>query len=120
MNIYVALAGAAVVLASYAGTFAVGVNYGESRTEANDAKMEKIADAAAGKVANQAAVAISKLKVQKSTVYQRATHEIQNNTVYAGCRHTDGMLGTINEALTGRANPSPNSVMPATNPLDKP
>lgn len=89
-------------LATGLGGYLYGNNVGHDQEKAKQAKLEDVATQAAEKTAGIAADAISKIKVQKSTIVQKATHEIQTRVEYADCKHTDGMLGTINQALTGR------------------
>lgn len=102
MNVYFAAAGLAVVLASYAGTFYMGAEYGDNRRAAREKSTQEIADDAASKAIGDGSKLLSSIVVQNKTVYQKAIHEIQTNTVYRDCRHDSGMLLTINEALTGR------------------
>lgn len=116
MNLYVAIAGAAVVLASYAGTFYVGKDYGESKAEAQQQSNQDLAEQAAQKTAGIAAAAISNIKIQHQTVTQKVIHEIQTNTVYAKCEHPDVVFDAINRALTG-TDASAGGKLPAT---DKP
>lgn len=115
MNIYAIIAGTAVVLASYAGTFYVGKDYGENKAQARSASNEKLAIDAAEKTAHISAEAISGIKVEHTTVNQKAIHEIRTNTVYADCQHPDSMLRAVNQALTGRADSAADSKLPTTN-----
>ena len=107
MNIYFAIAGAAVVLASYAGTFYVGADYGENKAAVRAASTQEIADEAASKAIGDGSKLLSSINITNKTIYQKATREVQTNTVYRDCRHDDGMLATINEALTGRRGSAP-------------
>lgn len=113
MNIYFAAVGVAVVLASYAGTFYVGADYGENKALARAASTQEIADSAAEKSAQIAAQAISGIEIKHQTINQKVIREIQNNPVYVDCRHTDGVLRALNEALTGRPNTAPAVGVPA-------
>lgn len=103
-------------LASGMGGFLYGVPVGRAKAVSEQKKLEEVAEAAAEKVADRSANAISALKVVKSTVIQKGTHEIRTNTVYTDCRHSDGMLRNINEALTGRPDAAAEGVVPKTNP----
>jgi hypothetical protein len=50
-----------------------------------------------------AASAIADIKIRQTTIQGRVEHEIQTNTVYRDCEHTDASLRDINAALTNQA-----------------
>lgn len=108
MNLYLVIAGAAVVLASYAGTFYVGADYGESKALARQNSTQEIVDEAVSKNNLALSDLVSKITVSNQTVYQKAIHEVRTNTVYADCRHTPSMLNAINKSITGRGDTAAN------------
>lgn len=114
MNLYVAIAGAAVVLASYAGTFYIGKDYGQAKCVEQQASNEQLATDAAEKTAQIAAKAISGIQVQHKTVNQEVIREFKTNVVYAKCEHPDVVFNAINRALTG-SNAPPGGKLPASN-----
>lgn len=101
MNVYLAIAGVAVVLASYTGTFYVGKDYGESASEARAASNQQLAEDAAEKSAQIAAKAISGIQIQHQTINQEVIREFKTNVVYAKCEHPDVVFDAVNRALTG-------------------
>ena len=61
-----------------------------------------------------AAAAIAANKPVNQTIVQKATREVQTNTVYRDCLNTAGQLRNINQALTGAAQPAGDSQLPST------
>jgi hypothetical protein len=59
-----------------------------------------------------AANAIAANKPVNQTIVQKATREIETNTVYHDCVNTAGQLRNINQALTGIAQPAGDSKLP--------
>lgn len=112
MNIYFMLGGLLVALASYAGTFYVGASYGEDKQLARAASTQEIVAEAVKARDGQFAVAVDGIEQKRQVITQKVTHEVQTNTIYADCKHTDSMLSTVNEALTGRPDASPASELP--------
>ena len=58
------------------------------------------------------AVGLSNIKVENKTILGRVEREIRTNTVYADCRHPDGVLNDINRALGVGAKPPGGGVLP--------
>lgn len=99
MTVYLILAGLVLTAASGLGGILYGINLGYDRKTAEVATHQQIADAAADKVANRAADAISAIEITNKTIYSKATHEVRTNTVFADCVNTDSMHALIVEAL---------------------
>lgn len=89
------------VSAGVAGIYMQGKKAGKNECQAEAASHQKIADDAAEKVANRAAEAISKIKVQNRTVMNEVQREIQTNVVYRDCQHSPEQLRNLNAAITG-------------------
>lgn len=108
-----ALGAAAIVAIGYtAGVFYTGVDYGDSRASARAKKVDDMVTSAVTAANEASAKAIAQLKITKQTIVQKATREIEIRPEYRDCRHTDGMLATINEALTGKRQKPADSVVP--------
>jgi hypothetical protein len=97
----------ASVAAFSAGVYYQGKKAGKNEIRAEVATQQQIADAAAAKVAHQAAEAISKIKVQNRTVYSEVQREITERPVYRDCQHSPEQLQRLNAALTGASAPEP-------------
>lgn len=83
------------------GGFVYGVNVGQDKATAEQARVETVANRAAEAVANRAADAIAQIEITNKTIYQKATHEVRTNTVYADCVNTDSMFDNLNRSLRG-------------------
>lgn len=81
------------------GGFVYGVNVGQDKATAAQARVEDVVNKAAEAVANRAADAIAQIEITNKTIYQKATHEVRTNTVYADCVNTDGMFDNLNRSL---------------------
>ncbi len=91
----------AAVTAMVAGIYFEGKRAGKADCAERDAVIREAAQAAADSAASAAATAISKIKVQNRTIMNEVQREVQTNTVYRDCRHSDEQLRRINAALTG-------------------
>ena len=93
-----------------------GMDLGQDKEYAKrareDAIVQKVSDAA--QIA--AATAIAANKPINQTIVQRATREVQTNTVYRDCRNTVNGLRDINQALTGADQPASDSQLPGPGP----
>lgn len=112
MSLYLMIGGLVVALASYAGTFFVGAKYGEDKQLAKAASTQEIVAEAVRERDGQFAEAVAGIEQKRQIITQKVTHEIQTNTVYADCKHSDSMLSTVNEALTGRPDGPPAGQLP--------
>ena len=95
MNPYLIIAALAAILAAGAGGFKLGVDH----EVAGQARAEKMVEDTAAVMAETAAKAIAKIRVNNTTIQNEVQREIQTNTVYRDCVHTPGGLLGINKAL---------------------
>ena len=93
-----------------------GMDLGQDKEYAKrareDAIIQKVSDAAQ----TAAATAIAANKPINQTIVQKATREVQTNTVYSTCINTAGQLRNINQALTGSDQPAGDSQLPSSSP----
>lgn len=101
MTVYLLLAGFVLSAATGLGGFVYGVGVGNDKAVAAQAKVEEVANKAAEATANKAVDAIAAIEVTNKTIYNKATHEVRTNTVFADCVNTDSMHNLIVEALRG-------------------
>ena len=107
------LIGAGVAWAlSIAATGAFAYGAGQDNVTAFNAKSVEIVQATREAAQTGAAQAIADKQPVNKTIVQKVQHEIQTNTVYAECKHTDAGLRGVNEALTGRPQPVGDSKLP--------
>jgi hypothetical protein len=87
---------------------------GRDQEIATQAREDKIAKTAADASQTAAAVAISKIEVQRVEITQPVLREVRTKTVYLECKHTPDGLRGVNAALTGRtAEPARGGQLPA-------
>jgi stalled ribosome rescue protein Dom34 len=94
------------------GCFWYGTEVGADSEIAKQKKLDDVVVAVTAAAQTGAAAAIAGNKPVNQTIVQKVQHEIQTNTVYAECKHTDAGMRGINEALTGRAQPAGDSKLP--------
>lgn len=110
----IAFAFVAAVTTMVAGIYFEGKRAGKADCAERAAVIREAAQAAADSAASAAATAISKIKVQNRTIMNEVQREVQTNTVYRDCRHSDEQLRRINAALTGeRAEPAGSGILPS-------
>lgn len=119
------------LLALWAGStsfaYLKGVSEGRQDQRSEQQTLEA-ATAAFREAAQQgAADEIAKIKITNTTIHQKMQREVYTDVVYRDCRHTPDGLRAINQAITGKPDPAPESVVrgagPATRQLfrgDKP
>ena len=94
-----------------------GMDLGQDKEYAKrareDAIVQKVSDAAQ----TAAAKAIAANKPVNQTIVQKATREVQTNTVYRDCLNSAVQLRNINQALTGADQPSSDSQLPSAGPV---
>lgn len=111
----VALACAGAVAAVVAA-YVEGKSAGKAECQSAELREQALVSAAVEAANRASADAISQIKVVNTTIKQRIERETSTNVVYRECRHSDGVLRDINEALTGkRADPAASAVMPTGN-----
>ena len=82
---------------------------------AKDAQLIEAASAAAQKAAAQA---ISEIQVKHVTIRQNLEKELTRDVVYRDCIAAPRVLELTNEAITGRADPTSDSVVPTPEPVN--
>src|ERR1044072_1141055 len=75
-----------------------------------------IADAVTA-VERTTAKAISEIEVKHVTIRQNLEKELTRDVVYRDCVASPRVLELTNEAITGQAEPAPNSFLPAAIPV---
>jgi Tfp pilus assembly protein PilO len=88
--------------ASIAVSGYVAFGLGQDHEIAKQAKQEQVIREVRQAAIEGAADAISKLKVENKTVYQRSDTVVREVPVYRDCKHDPRVLNDINEALTGK------------------
>ena len=94
-----------------------GMDLGQDKEYAKRAREDEIVKKVSDAAQIAAATAIAANKPINQTVVQRATREVQTNTVYRDCINTVGQLRNINQALTGAAQPASGSQLPDPVPV---
>lgn len=112
MNPWILLGAGLVWVASIVATGTLSYGAGQDNVTAFNAKAEKIVEATIEAAQKGAAQAIAEKQPVNKTIVQKVQHEIQTNTVYAECKHTDAGLRGVNEALTGRPQSVGDSKLP--------
>lgn len=100
------------------GAFYGGTQVGANGEIAKQKKQDDIVAAVVVAAQTGAAAAIAARQPINRTIVQKATREVQTNTVYADCRNTAGQLRNINQALLGAAQPAGDSQLPGPEPVD--
>lgn len=106
---------AAILATMLAGAGGVwyGMGLGRDQLVAEQAKEAKIAADTRELAMQGAAAAIAANKPKNVTIKQEVQREIQTNTIYAECRHSDEQLQRLNAALTGdEAGPAGGGLVP--------
>jgi len=111
------IVGALLVWASSVG-FGVwyGMDLGQDKEYAKRAREDEIVKKVSDAAQMAAATAIAANKPVNQTIVQRATREVQTNTVYRDCLNTSDQLRNINQALTGAAQPAGGLKLPSPGP----
>lgn len=100
------------LLATVGGVF-YGIDIGQTREIAKQKTTDDLVRQVTEAAQNGAATAIAANKPVNQTIVQKATREVQTNTVYRDCLNTAGQLRNINQALTGTAQPAGDSQLPS-------
>jgi len=83
------------------GAYWQGRQDGRDQCQAQDARDEKVARIAGAAAAASSAEAISRIKVQRTTINSEVQREVSERVVYRDCGHSPEQLQRINAALTG-------------------
>ena len=84
-----------VALLSFAGGAYTGVQHERD----NATKLELVAERAADKVSERAAIAIAAIEIKNTTINNEVREIITREKVYTECKHTPEAYGKIREAL---------------------
>jgi len=85
------------------GAYWQGRQDGRDQCQAQEARDEKVARIAGAAAAASSAEAISRIKVQRTTINSEVQREVISVPQYKDCAHSAAMLNQLNEALTGQA-----------------
>jgi hypothetical protein len=114
INPYILLALVVGWGASVAGAGWYGLEAGDDRATARQARDEQIRKQTFDAAQEGAAAAIAKNKPINTTIVQKTQKEIRENTIYADCRVPASGLQLANQAITGRpAEPAGGEQLPA-------
>jgi hypothetical protein len=117
MNPYILLAIGIAWVASVGYAGYTGIDYGEAKTLASQAKLDDAVKQTRNAALEGAALAIAANKPINQTIVQKVQREIQTNTIYTECRHTANGLRGVNEAITGKTSlPAGDSKLPGLIP----
>lgn len=115
---YLMIGAVIAILGALGGTYAKGRHDGRvAEIAAQDRSAAAIREASA-QMQQAAASEIAKIEVRNVTVRQKAETIVREVPVYRDCQHTPDGLRAVNEALTGRPQPTGDSKLPGTNPGD--
>jgi hypothetical protein len=101
MNPYIISAAIAALGLTNWYSYDMGRKHMRNEIEAQESKVEKAIAITREQARLGAADAMAKLTVVHKTIQGRVEREIQTNTVYRDCVHTDASLRDINAALRG-------------------
>ncbi len=113
------LAAALAAILTGLGGFWYGQGVGHDQAVAKQKSADDLAEAIFDRAQAGAATAISKIEVKNVTIRQKVEREIVENVVYRECRHGPDGLRSVNEALTGRAQPAGGGQLPGSDPAAK-
>lgn len=103
LNPYVILGAIIFWMVSIGGAGFQGYRMGIDHEKASKEEDERIVQEIQEKVALVTAEAISKIKIDYKIINQTLEKEINENTVYSDCVHSDIGLQSLNDALEGRS-----------------
>lgn len=101
MNPYAIIAALVLGIAGAAGAGWGGYRLGVDSQKAAEADRDQAIRQAADQAGQQAAQAISKIKVVNTTIQQEIQRETRIEPVYVDCRHSPSGLRGVNAALAG-------------------
>ena len=112
--VWVAAGGVLASVLAFGGGTAFGIGLGEDREFAKRAREDTIVANVSQAAQVAAAAAIAKNRPRNVTIRQETEREIQTRTEYRDCRHGPDGVQLVNEALTGRAEPTGAVQLPGT------
>lgn len=121
MNPWALLAMLVAVGGMTGGAYWQGRQDGEAKIVTQQVREEAIAKRAIDAATSAAAVAISKIKVQRTTIQNEVQREVSERVVYRECQHSSEQLQRINAALTGiGAEPAGSGLVPRADGAQRP
>lgn len=99
------------------GSFFYGQQVGGDSEIAKQKKLDDVVREVKEAAQEGAATAIAAQQPINRTIVQKATREIETNTVYRECVNTPGQLRNINAAITGQPQPAGDSQLPGPGPV---
>jgi hypothetical protein len=99
MSPYFLLGGVGVWVASLAGTAVIAYDAGQDSEVATQAREEQARQETRAIMVAEAASAISSIKVNHTTIRQKATTEIRRDPIYVECNHPDAVRRLLDNAL---------------------
>lgn len=118
MNPYIIIGLVSFWALSTGGAFWYGTDVGRDGEVARQAKINEVIEATRKAAQEGAADAISKIKITNTTIRGKTETIVRENVVYRDCVHPDKQLQLINEALTGRPQPTGDSELPGVNAVN--
>lgn len=121
MNPYFLLAGVIAFAAATGGAYLQGRSDGRDGCVSDLVRDARVAQIASASAADAAASAITRIKVQNTTIRQEVEREIVETVRYRECVHPDSVLRNINAAITGdRPAPAASGVVPSADATERP
>lgn len=118
MSPYALFTAGALAVAATVGSFFYGQRIGAQGEIAKQAGIDAAVRDTREAAQQGAAAAIAALKPRNVTIRQELEREIQTNTVYRDCIVPAGGVRLVNEALTGRPEPTGGFELPRSQPAD--
>jgi hypothetical protein len=100
------------------GAYAWGLHRGQQIEAGKQAEQDAIVRSVRDAAIEAAAVAISEIKIENTTIRQELEREIRTVSVYSECEHTDNGLLAVNSALTRRES-AHTSILSGADPVDR-
>lgn len=118
MNLQALLLIVILWIGSTIGAFFYGTGVGKDAEVAKQAAVATAIEDTRKAALKGAADAIAKIKVVNTTIKGATETIVRENVVYRDCRHTPDGLRNVNEALTGRAGPPGDRLVPGVNAVN--
>lgn len=96
-----------------------GVSDGETREIAKQSKIEEVTKAVQEAAQQGAADAIAKIEIKHTTVKQKFAAETVTHLMYRDCVHSPAGLRLVNEAITGKPDPTTAGTVRGALPADR-
>ncbi len=114
---YVLLAAVSATSLAGVGGYLAGRSDGKALQSALAARDAEIVETVAAAAQQAAAREIAAITITNTTIRQTVENKTRENAIYRDCRHADGVLDTVNQAL---ANTARAGQLPAAGAADRP